>query len=157
MDFVPEIVELEEQHALAMRGDVSVAELPEFFGTAFTAVVAAVEEAGLTVVGPPFGYYPVMPTDVVIIEAGFPVSTTGELSGDVHRLVLPGGPAVVAVHVGPYDTMVKTYTRLQAWMEERDLIPASGMWESYLSDPTTDPDPSTWRTQIVWPVLGATD
>jgi AraC family transcriptional regulator len=26
------------------------------------------------------------------------------------------------------------------------------MWETYLSDPTVEPDPATWRTEIVWPL-----
>jgi hypothetical protein len=29
---------------------------------------------------------------------------------------------------------------------------AEGMWESYLSDPSAEPDPATWRTQLTWPL-----
>jgi len=67
-------------------------------------------------------------------------------------MVLPGGRAVSAIHVGPFDTLEQTYTELMAWMAEQRLQPAEHMWEIYLSDPATEPDPSTWRTQIVWPV-----
>jgi hypothetical protein len=28
------------------------------------------------------------------------------------------------------------------------------VWETYLSDPDMEPDPATWRTLIVWPVVG---
>ncbi len=148
----PEIVELEDQETLAVRGDVPVAGLPEFFGNAFTAVWAAAQEAGVDIAGPPFGFYPSMPTDTVVVEAGAPVSAPVETSGEVHRLVLPGGRAVVAVHVGTFDTLKKSYTELQAWMDENGLVPSAGMWECYLSDPAVEPDPSTWRTQIVWPI-----
>jgi effector-binding domain-containing protein len=151
-DLEPEIVELEAQEALAVRGDVPVAAMPDFFGRAFPAVWAAAQAGGVDIVGPPFGYYPSPPTDTVVVEAGAPVSAPAPDSGEVHRLVLPGGRAVVATHVGPYDTLATTYADLQAWMRAERLVPAGPVWESYLSDPAAEPDPSTWRTRIVWPV-----
>lgn len=147
-----EIVDREPQHAAAVRGELPVEELPSFFGDAFTKVMTAVAAAGGQIVGPPFGYYPAMPGAVVVVEAGFPTSAPVEASGDVHGLVLPGGPAAVVVHVGPFDALEQTYAELMAWMADRGHRPAVGMWESYLSDPEAEPDPSTWRTEIVWPL-----
>ena len=65
---------------------------------------------------------------------------------------LPGGSAAVAVHVGPYERLVDTYEALQAWVLEQGFELAWPMWEYYLSDPQSEPDPATWRTRIVWPV-----
>jgi effector-binding domain-containing protein len=65
---------------------------------------------------------------------------------------LPGGRVVVATHVGPFEAMEKTYAELIAWSQAEGLTLAEGMWESYLSDPSAEPDPSTWRTLIVWPL-----
>lgn len=152
MDPSPEIVELNPQNTIAVRGDVPIADLPEFFEQAFSAAASAAEAAGVEIIGPPFGFYPEMPTDTVAVEAGFPVSAPVEAAGDVHALVLPGGRAVQAMHIGPYETMEKTYVDLQAWMSEQRLRPARGMWECYLSDPRSEPDPTTWRTRIVWPL-----
>lgn len=151
-DLAAEIVELSPQNAIAVRGDVSVADLPEFFERAFSAAGAAAEACGVEITGPPFGFYPEMPTETVAVEAGFPVSAPVETVGDVHALVLPGGQAVQATHVGPYETMEKTYADLQVWMAERGLHPAREMWECYLSDPRSEPDPTTWRTTIIWPI-----
>jgi effector-binding domain-containing protein len=150
----PEIVELVPQDAVAVRGDVAFAELPEFFGRAFAESAAAAAACGVTIIGPPFGFYPEMPTMTVAVEAGFPVSGPIEPRGNAHPLVLPGGRAVQAMHIGPYDTMVQTYAALQSWMAERGLHPAVGMWESYLSDPQAEPDPAHWRTLIIWPLAG---
>ena len=151
-DLAAEIVELDPQAAVAVRGDVTIPELPAFFEHAFTTAASAVETAGVEIVGPPFGFYPEMPTETVVVEAGFPVSGVIETIGEAHHLELPGGRAVVALHIGPFETMGKTYSDLEAWMAEHDLDPATGMWECYLSDPVTEPDPSTWQTRIVWPV-----
>lgn len=150
--FSPEIVELEPQEAVAVRGDVATADLPAFFARAFHEAAEAANVSGVQIVGPPFGFYPEMPTETVVVEAGFPVATPAEAHGNAHRLVLPGGRAVRVTHVGSYETMEQTYEELQAWMAEHDLEPAAGMWESYLSDPAAQPDPALWRTQIVWPI-----
>lgn len=147
-----EIVELEPQEAIAVRGDVAMAELPEFFDRAFHVAAEAAEASGIEIVGPPFGLYPETPKETVAVEAGFPVSAPAEGDGNAHRLVLPGGRAVQVVHVGPYETMETTYADLRSWMAERGLHPAGVMWECYLSDPQLEPDPATWRTRIIWPL-----
>lgn len=148
----PHVVHLEPQESIAVRGEVPRAELAAFFEDAFHQAAAQAQEAGLEIVGPPFGFYPRMPDETVEVEAGFPVSRPADPRGGAHRLVLPGGRAVEAIHVGPYDSMERSYGELVAWMSEQGLEPAAQVWETYLSDPESHPDPSTWQTRIVWPV-----
>ena len=145
------IVEREAQTAAAVFGEETVDNMPAFFGKAFHKVMVAVEKAGVTIVGPPFGYYPEMPTDKVALEAGFPTSGAVD-DGDVHTLILPAGQAVEALHVGPYETLKQTYAELFAWTSSQDLELGKAMWEYYLTDPNTNPDPATWETRIVWPL-----
>lgn len=148
----PEIVELEPQEAVAVRGEVAMAELPEFFARAFHEAAEAATASGVEIVGPPFGFYPEMPTDTVAVEVGFPVSAPTDTHGNAHSFVLPGGRAAQTIHVGPYDTLEKTYNALQSWIAEQGLQPSVGMWESYLSDPQVEPDPANWQTLITWPI-----
>jgi effector-binding domain-containing protein len=147
-----EIVEVEPQQAAVIRAEVPMAELPSVFDRGFHAVMAAVAEQGLAVTGPPFGFYPSLPGDTVEVAVGFPVSGPVAPAGEVTGMELPGGRAVQAVHVGPYDTLERTYGELMAWVQGQGLRLATGMWESYLSDPAAEPDPATWRTQITWPL-----
>jgi effector-binding domain-containing protein len=152
IDIDPTIVDLECQDAIAVRGEVAMADMPQFFQRAFMASFQAAAEAGVDIIGPPFGFYPEMPGETVIIEAGFPVSAPIETSGEVHSLVLPGGKAIELIHVGSFEAMAETYAALQTWMEDQGITPASGMWEVYLSDPAVEPDQSKWQTKIVWPI-----
>lgn len=152
-DISPTIVELEPQDAIAVHGEVIIADMPTFFQAAFMSSFQAAADTGVEIVGPPFGFYPEMPTDTVVIEAGFPVSAPVTTSGEVHPLVLPGGRAIEVIHVGPFETMEKTYAALQTWMEANGIRPAAGMWEVYLTDPQVEPDQSKWQTKIVWPIL----
>lgn len=151
-ELVPEIVLLEPQDAIVVRGDVTIADLPGFFERAFHEAAEAAGARGVEIVGPPFGFYPEMPTETVAVEAGFPVSAPVEAYGHAHHIVLPGGRALQAMHVGPFDTMEKSYDQLQSWMAEHDLQPAAAMWECYLSDPQVERNPANWQTRIVWPI-----
>ncbi len=56
------------------------------------------------------------------------------------------------VHIGPYDTIAKTYTDLQTWLADKGLRPAAGTWECYLSGHEVEPDPATWRTLTECPL-----
>ncbi len=127
-------------------------DLTEFFSRAFAETMAALQAQGVDPVGAPFGKYYGRPTDTVDVEAGFPVATAVAPSGSVATGTLPGGRVVEAVHVGPYDTMEDTYSALERFFAETGLVPGDVMWESYVTDPGTEPDPARWRTQICWPV-----
>ncbi|MGZ4726297.1 MAG: GyrI-like domain-containing protein [Acidimicrobiales bacterium] len=140
------------QAAAAIRAEVPMAELRSVFDRGFHAVMAAVSEQGLSITGPPFGFYPRMPDATVEVVVGFPVSGSVHPDGDVIPFELPGGRAVEAVHVGPYERLEETYRELTAWAASEGLPLAKRMWESYLSDPSVEPDPERLRTAITWPL-----
>ena len=146
------ITQRTEQSTAGVRAQVPMAELTDFFGRAFGETMAALQAQGLHPVGPPFGKYYGMPGETVDVEAGFPVSAPFAAAGDVVPGSLPGGRTAEATHVGPYDTMESTYATVQQYFVDEKLTPGSVMWESYLSDPDAEPDPSGWRTQICWPI-----
>ena len=147
-----EVVTLESQPAAVVRAEVPMAQLTEVFDRGFGQVMQAVQEQGLQVAAAPFGYYPRMPGDTVEVAVGFPVSGPFTPSGEVEAMELPGGRAIRGIHVGPYDALAQTYGELTTWALEQGLELAEGMWETYLSDPSAEPDPATWRTEITWPV-----
>lgn len=143
---------IQPQTAAVVRAEVPMSELSEVFHRAFETVPQVAGAQGVAIVGPPFGYYPRMPTDTVAVVAGFPVAGRVTADGEVEPFELPGVRAVTGTHVGPFETVGQTYEELMKWAEAEGLTLAEGMWESYLSDPSTEPDPSTWRTLVVWPL-----
>jgi effector-binding domain-containing protein len=145
------IVELQEQPTAVIREQVAMTALPEFFGRAFAAVSAAMEAQRVQPAGPPFALYHGMPTEIVDVEAGFPVPTTVAAVNGVRAGMLPECRAVQAMHVGSYDSLSMTYEAVKQRMREDGLSASDDMWEYYLSDQSTDP--ATWRTLVVWPVL----
>lgn len=140
------------QHAAVVRAEVPPDELPQVFERAFHEVMRVAGEQGIAITGPPFGFYPRMPTETVGVAAGFPVSTPVAPDGDVVPMELPGGRVITGTHIGSYDSIAATYQELMQWAAAEGHGLAGQMWESYLSDPAAEPDTSTWRTLVTWPL-----
>lgn len=147
---------LKEQPTAVVRETVPMAALRDFFGRAFGAVMGAVQQQHVQLAGPPFALYRGMPTDVVDVEAGFPLAAPFTSAGGEDTAVtagtLPAGQAYEAMHIGPYETLQQTYGAIMARMRADGVSPGGAMWEYYLSDPGAEPDPAKWQTLVVWPV-----
>ena len=119
------------------------------FADALPRVFAKVAAVGATPASPAFGRYHEFTPDDVDVEIGVGVgSAPGGLAsladcepGEVGASELPGGPAAVVTHVGPYNTLSATYERLHDWIHEQDREegPARGSptWTTRRSCATT--------------------
>jgi len=146
-----DLVELSPQATAVVRTRTTIDEISTFFDKAFHAIMAQLTAEGIQPVGPPFGYYPAQPAGTFELAAGFPVASPITGNDEVEPDELPGGRAVVAIHLGPYETMEATYTDLIATLGADGVELAGNMWEVYLTDPSAEKDPSHWKTRIVWP------
>lgn len=144
--------DLTEQPTAVVRATVRTDELTSFFDGVFGTVMSAVQSHGAQLAGPPFALYHGMPTDTVDVEAGFPVAGPFAGGDGVTASALPGGRTVRAMHEGPYEGLADTYQKMTDWMREHGLTPGESMWEVYLTDPSSQPDPATWRTEVFCPV-----
>ena len=147
-----ERVELEPRTILGVHEVIPMTAMTDFFGRALTTAFAEVGKQGVAPAGPPLALYHGMPTDTVDVTVGFPVAEPVTSTADVVVVTLPGGPAIQTIHTGSYDGLADTYGELMAWVAEQKLELGEDMWEDYLTDPDSSPDPSTWQTRIVWPL-----
>lgn len=139
------------QPTMAATTTLPVEEIGPWLAKTYGAVasVLAAHSAGPS--GPPFARYHRLADGRFVIEAGFPVSAVTEGAGDVQPAELPGGSVAITVHTGPYDQMEQAYEALASWVSRHGGELAGDAWEVYFSDPAQQPDPATWRTQIVQP------
>jgi len=135
-----------------VRETIGRDDISESLGRIYQAVGAAVAKQGIEITGSPFARYHSL-GDKIDLEAGMPVKRAIVADGDVKPSQLPGGPVVLAVHAGPYESLKATYDALEGWMTSTDRAPSGGPWEIYLTDPSTEPDPSKWLTQVIWPIV----
>ncbi|MER7244050.1 MerR family transcriptional regulator [Kribbella sp. NPDC000426] len=73
--------------------------------------------------------------------------------GRVQPVELPAAELAVTIHSGPHDDIDVTYGRLGSWVHDHALAVAGPVQETYTVGPQDSPDPSTWRTEVAWPIF----
>jgi effector-binding domain-containing protein len=147
-----EIRSIPRQHTAAVRMSSPLDGIGEAMGEAFPKVFAAIGKAGGTPAGPPLARYFEMGPEVVEFECAIPIATPFEADGEVRPSEVGGGEAAVAMHAGPYDTIGQTWEAVTTWIGKRGRTPAGPGWESYLTDPSEEPDPAKYLTEVCLPV-----
>lgn len=151
MDYEIESRTLEVVDTAVEYATRDVADIGEFLGRAYGEVAAYLVRKGAGPVGMPFARYHPLGEGRFDVEAGFPASTPVSGEDEVEPSELPGGPAAVTMHIGPYDQSAAAYTALEKWIREHGGTPDGDAWEIYYDDPMSQPDPNQWRTEIVQP------
>jgi effector-binding domain-containing protein len=142
------------QHTATVRITCDVDKVSATLATILPEVGGVIQAQGAEMTGPPFARYHVIDVErgKIDLEAGITVKAPITPSGRVKPSELPAGRAAMTWHVGSYHQLQESYDRLAAWMKAETLTARGGFWETYWTDPGLEPDPSTWRTQILWPV-----
>lgn len=140
-----------EQPTAVVRATLPVSEIGPWLAEQYQRIAALCSTGQSCPIGPPFARYHRRSDDRFDVEAGFPVGRRFVDEEDVHGSVLPEARVAFLVHVGPYDEMEPAYAALHAWIVDHGGEPVGDPWETYFSDPSTEPDPSTWRTEITQP------
>jgi effector-binding domain-containing protein len=65
---------------------------------------------------------------------------------------LPAGRVAMMWYFGPYRRLAQARTQLRDWITKQHLVPRGGPIEIYWTDPALEPDPTKWRTQLLWPI-----
>lgn len=139
------------QPTAVCRSTLMLVDIGPWLGKVYGSVAGLLSAQQAGPAGPPFARYHLLSDGRFEVEAGFPASRPVESSGDVQPSELPGGPVAVTVHTGSYDAMEPGYRALASWVTDNGGEATEDAWEVYFSDPTTQPDPATWRTEIVQP------
>jgi effector-binding domain-containing protein len=142
------------QPVASVRLVIDASAVSATLATTLTEVMAALTEQGAEMSGPPFSRYHAIDEarGTIDLEAGIPVKAAIRASGRVQPSALPGGRAAMTWHIGSYHQLQESYDRLEAWIAGEKLAKRGGFFEIYWTDPGLEPDPSSWRTQIFWPV-----
>lgn len=152
----PVIVELTPRPFAFVSLRSKLPEMPATMGQGFATLGQMFAKAKAELAGNPLAHYTDFDATTASFELGFPV-----LEDDIPALraaglsigQTPGGRNMTATHLGPYDTVSRTYDLMTAAMKEQKLSAAKDMWESYLSPPETPPDQI--RTEVIWSVEAA--
>jgi DNA-binding transcriptional MerR regulator len=137
----------------AIRANVSLPNVLDWYSDAMLELDAAIAGAGQSPTGPPGGLYD---NDLFTDERGellvfVPVPDPPH-TGRVHREVIGPTELAITVHHGDHSDIDVTYGALGIWVDQHALAIAGPVYESYLVGPRDTADPAAWRTEIGWPV-----
>jgi effector-binding domain-containing protein len=144
-----ELTTTKAQAAVSIREKVKVKEIPQAMGRMYGELATIMGKVQM--VGPPFAYYHSWSNEEVDVECGFPIAGEFKPQGKFKAFTLPSVKAVVTMHVGPYDKLMESYTKMEQWTRTNGHTPADYMWEIYLNEPGKVP-PEQLMTQLIWPI-----
>ncbi len=148
-----EVTEIEASKALIIRAITPSGEISAKLGELYQALMDCINEYEIQTVGPPFAkYYSWDPEGDTDLEAGVPVEEGAECEGDIQFVELPACKVVTSLHVGPYESLGPVYEAIQEYIDKKGLKINGAVWEVYLTDPSTEPDPKNYKTQVYFPV-----
>ena len=87
-------------------------------------------------------------------EVGVPVFSPVTPTGRVRPGQLPAAKVARATYTGPYSGLRHAWREFGERAKAQGLKPAGGIWECYVFGPESNPDPSSWRTELNQPLLG---
>ena len=171
---------LEHHYALAVTGTVRSSDFASFLGSAYGLLYSAVSELGFAASGEGVALYrPVIHDDEAEpVTAYIPVREPMDIpqpDRGLQVLEIPTQTMAVIVHRGPYETVGETYAQLGAWVahndhdntsleadgraedSNRDVAISEAIREIYLVSVPHSNDPSTYRTEICWPLSDCAD
>jgi effector-binding domain-containing protein len=149
----PEIRDLSAQPAAVGRAVTDADRLGQAIDRTFPELFEKLARTGTAPAGPPFVLY-LETADRLEVELGVPVpQDVDELEGVERSSTLPSGRTAVLRYTGPYDGLRAACEQLRDWVIAQDEKPAGPFWETYVTDPRTEPDPSKRITDIYMPLV----
>jgi effector-binding domain-containing protein len=161
MSHQPQVQQRAAQPYAAIPMTVTMDTISEAVDQAFPELFGWLAAHGVAAAGPPFIRYLVIDMAAELeIELAVPVATAVAGSGQVRPGVLPEGRYAVLRHTGSYDGLIAANAALQHWATEHGVTfdtweaPGGSAWRSrvehFLTDPSKEPDPSKWETDIAY-------
>ncbi|HEV3399495.1 MAG TPA: MerR family transcriptional regulator [Actinomycetes bacterium] len=155
MPYEVTVKELPAQPVAATRATTDLRGISAAIGAGVHAILDELGRRGIAPAGPLQVVYhadQVLDEDTVApIEICWPVAAPFEGTGEVYGTELPGGPAAVAVHRGPYAEIGPAYHTLSGWISDHGHELAGGPREVYLDDPG-QVEAADLQTEVQWPI-----
>ncbi|HLS78045.1 MAG TPA: MerR family transcriptional regulator [Nocardia sp.] len=145
--------------ALALREVVGKDDIDRWCGAAFPRLYGAIAAAGALPAGPAGATYALdyFTHDAGEVLAYVPVAeplTGAAPPAGLEAVELPARHVAIALHLGSFDDVDRTYAALGSEVAEQDRSLEEAIREIYLVGPGDTEDPAEYRTEICWPVAG---
>ena len=128
-------------------------EIRNVMGPGFGELMATLAAQGIAPVGPLFAHHLRMDPDIFDFEISVPVTTPVAAAGRVRPSQLPATKVARTVYHGADEGLGAVWGEFEAWIAANGHTPASDLWECDVTGPESNPDPTTWRTELHRPLI----
>ena len=147
------IVQSEAQPAAVIHITVARDKIQEVMGPAIMETMNAASAQGVGPIGPVFAHHFGMTPGIFNFEVGVPVSAPVISVGRVKQSELPAAKVARTVYTGSYEGLGDAWGDFIDMIEAQGLTRAPNLWERYLTDPSTTPNPDDYQTELNHPIL----
>ena len=138
----PQILETAAQPTAIIHVTVPSARIREVMGPGLRELMSTLAAQGVVPTGRWFTHHLKMPGDSFDFEIGVPVGKPLVPAGRVTNGELPAVTVARTVYHGPYEGLPQAWPELGAWIAAQGRTPAPSLWETYLTDPAANRDPT---------------
>jgi effector-binding domain-containing protein len=153
----PKLVERPEQHYVAIRKLVTMAEIGPTLPPLSDDVFAWLAQKGIQPAGAVFWRYNVVEMDKKLeIDVAVPVASPIKGEGEIIADVLPAGTYALMLHTGHPAELEEATAKLLDWANRNNIQWKmngerwGGRVEWYYSDPQIEPDMTKWETELAF-------
>lgn len=150
-----------ESYFLGVRGMVPFDSMKIFFDSSFALVNGAIADNKLTVTGPPTNLYWMWDTLVKATDmaVAMPVAIAKQkLTGKPGLYTIPAADSALVINFyGKYDSIGNAHYAMDEYMTEHKLVNIPPVVETYVTDPSKEPDTLKWLTRLIYYVKPKTD
>ncbi|MFO0648916.1 MAG: GyrI-like domain-containing protein [Polyangiales bacterium] len=149
----PEIAQTEAVHTAKIHIVTPRSEMKTVMGPAFGELFGALASQGVSPAGPPFALHHKITDEAFDFDLAVPVARPITAVGRVENGERPAVRVARTVLHGGYEQLPEAWGALMKWIAAEGLAHAPWLWETYARGPESNPDPSTWRTELNRPLL----
>jgi effector-binding domain-containing protein len=149
----PQIVQTATQPTAIIHITVPRAEIQRVMGPGLVELRAALAAQGIAPTGPWFTHHLKMAPDIFDFEIGLPVTRPVSAAGRVTAGELPATTVARTIYHGGYEGLPTAWPKLDAWIVAQGRTAGPSLWETYLTDPSSNSDPAAWRTELTRPLI----
>lgn len=149
----PKIVHTSRETAAVILITTPRSDMPKVFGPAVQELMGTLAAQGIAPAGAVFAHHLRMTPETFEFELGVPVTGAVTPAGRVRPGELPAATVARTVYHGGYEGLPGAWGEFMEWIATAGHKAAPDLWESYVTGPHSGPDPSTWRTVLIRPLV----
>lgn len=149
----PQITHITAQPTAIIHILVPREEIQSVMGPTIQELFSTIATQGIAPAGHWFTHHLRRPTESFDFEVSVPVTKRVSPAGRVKPSTWPDMKVARTVYQGPYEGLAGAWGEFLAWIEANGHQRAEDLWERYLVGPDSSPDPATWRTELIQPLV----